>query len=268
MPVTSAVSQRLVVLGSGSARRARSPRAGPACGGQRRGDAGALGVEVVALAEPDDDDGAPRAFGERRREAPCGRRRLRRRRQRRRPDSSSPVEEPGREERRIDFGRERMTRWRLRLARAGLWHGRSGRPCSRYGSHRAGALPGRPAHKEKGLDAQHSHPWNRTHARRQDGRRPRLHRRHRPRRQRDRGRPGALRRRWPTRSRVVYGQVLQAGQGQIPSRQAQIKGGIPGEVPSETINKVCASGMRRSGSPTRRSAPATPRSPSPAAWSR
>ncbi len=46
---------------------------------------------------------------------------------------------------------------------------------------------------------------------------------------------------------VVYGQVLQAGQGQIPSRQAQIKGGIPKEVPSETINKVCASGMRAVG---------------------
>ncbi len=46
---------------------------------------------------------------------------------------------------------------------------------------------------------------------------------------------------------VVFGQVLQAGQGQIPSRQAQIKGGIPKEVPSETINKVCASGMRSVG---------------------
>jgi acetyl-CoA C-acetyltransferase len=46
---------------------------------------------------------------------------------------------------------------------------------------------------------------------------------------------------------VVFGQVLQAGQGQIPSRQAQIKGGIPKEVPSETINKVCASGMRSIG---------------------
>ena len=46
---------------------------------------------------------------------------------------------------------------------------------------------------------------------------------------------------------VVYGQVLQAGQGQIPSRQAQIKAGIPKEVPSETINKVCASGMRSVG---------------------
>src|SRR5215218_9623166 len=46
---------------------------------------------------------------------------------------------------------------------------------------------------------------------------------------------------------VVFGQVLQAGQGQIPSRQAQIKGGIPREVPSETVNKVCASGMRSIG---------------------
>src|SRR6478672_12301316 len=45
---------------------------------------------------------------------------------------------------------------------------------------------------------------------------------------------------------VVFGQVLQAGQGQIPSRQAQIKGGIPKEVSSETINKVCASGLRAS----------------------
>jgi len=46
---------------------------------------------------------------------------------------------------------------------------------------------------------------------------------------------------------VVMGQVLQAGQGQIPSRQAQIKAGIPMEVSSETINKVCASGIRAAG---------------------
>ena len=46
---------------------------------------------------------------------------------------------------------------------------------------------------------------------------------------------------------VIFGQVLQAGQGQIPSRQAQIKAEIPREVPSETINKVCASGMRTIG---------------------
>jgi len=46
---------------------------------------------------------------------------------------------------------------------------------------------------------------------------------------------------------VSFGQVLQAGQGQIPSRQAQIKAGIPREVPSETVNKVCASGLRSAG---------------------
>jgi acetyl-CoA C-acetyltransferase len=46
---------------------------------------------------------------------------------------------------------------------------------------------------------------------------------------------------------VVMGQVIQAGQGQVPSRQAQIKAGIPKEVSSETVNKVCASGMRAAG---------------------
>jgi acetyl-CoA C-acetyltransferase len=46
---------------------------------------------------------------------------------------------------------------------------------------------------------------------------------------------------------VVMGQVLQAGQGQIPSRQAQIRAGLPKEVSSETINKVCASGIRAVG---------------------
>jgi acetyl-CoA C-acetyltransferase len=43
---------------------------------------------------------------------------------------------------------------------------------------------------------------------------------------------------------VIMGQVIQAGQGQIPSRQAQIQAGIPKEVSSETVNKVCASGLR------------------------
>ena len=46
---------------------------------------------------------------------------------------------------------------------------------------------------------------------------------------------------------VVVGQVLQAGQGQVPSRQAQIRAGIPKKVSSETINKVCASGIRAAG---------------------
>ncbi|MDF2592572.1 MAG: mmgA 2 [Clostridia bacterium] len=43
---------------------------------------------------------------------------------------------------------------------------------------------------------------------------------------------------------VIMGQVLQAGCGQIPSRQATIKAGLPIEVPSETLNKVCASSFR------------------------
>lgn len=43
---------------------------------------------------------------------------------------------------------------------------------------------------------------------------------------------------------VILGTVLQAGQGQIPSRQAATKAGLPWAVTTETINKVCASGMR------------------------
>jgi acetyl-CoA C-acetyltransferase len=42
---------------------------------------------------------------------------------------------------------------------------------------------------------------------------------------------------------VIMGQVLQAGAGQIPSRQAAVAGGIPMTVPSVTINKVCLSGL-------------------------
>ncbi|OES46401.1 acetyl-CoA C-acetyltransferase [Domibacillus iocasae] len=43
---------------------------------------------------------------------------------------------------------------------------------------------------------------------------------------------------------VLFGNVLQAGQGQIPSRQAAREAGIPWEIKTETINKVCASGLR------------------------
>lgn len=43
---------------------------------------------------------------------------------------------------------------------------------------------------------------------------------------------------------VIMGMVLQGGAGQIPSRQAAVKAGLPWEVRTETINKVCASGMR------------------------
>lgn len=43
---------------------------------------------------------------------------------------------------------------------------------------------------------------------------------------------------------ALMGMVIQAGAGQIPSRQATIKAGLPVEVPSDTIGKVCASSLR------------------------
>ena len=43
---------------------------------------------------------------------------------------------------------------------------------------------------------------------------------------------------------VVMGQVLQAGVGQAPARQAAVAAGIPKEIPADTINKVCASSVR------------------------
>lgn len=46
---------------------------------------------------------------------------------------------------------------------------------------------------------------------------------------------------------VIMGNVLQAGLGQNPARQSAIKAGIPQEVPSMTINKVCGSGLRAVG---------------------
>jgi acetyl-CoA C-acetyltransferase len=42
---------------------------------------------------------------------------------------------------------------------------------------------------------------------------------------------------------VIMGQVLQAGAGQIPARQAAVKAGIPMSVPALTVNKVCLSGL-------------------------
>ena len=42
---------------------------------------------------------------------------------------------------------------------------------------------------------------------------------------------------------VIMGQVLTAGAGQIPARQAAVKGGIPMDVPALTVNKVCLSGL-------------------------
>lgn len=43
---------------------------------------------------------------------------------------------------------------------------------------------------------------------------------------------------------VIFGNVLQAGLGQNPARQAAVKAGLPVEVPALTINKVCGSGLR------------------------
>ena len=43
---------------------------------------------------------------------------------------------------------------------------------------------------------------------------------------------------------VVFGNVLQAGQGQAPARQASLGAGIPNSVPCVTVHKVCGSGMR------------------------
>ncbi len=46
---------------------------------------------------------------------------------------------------------------------------------------------------------------------------------------------------------VLFGQVLQAGEGQITARQAAVAGGMPMTVPAMTINKVCLSGMSAVG---------------------
>src|SRR6185295_18817634 len=43
---------------------------------------------------------------------------------------------------------------------------------------------------------------------------------------------------------VLMGEVLQAGVGQAPARQAAVAAGLPIEVPADTINKVCASSIR------------------------
>ena len=43
---------------------------------------------------------------------------------------------------------------------------------------------------------------------------------------------------------VIMGNILQAGLGQNPARQSAVKGGIPHEVPSVTINKLCGSGLK------------------------
>ncbi|HJS72115.1 MAG TPA: acetyl-CoA C-acyltransferase [Acidimicrobiia bacterium] len=46
---------------------------------------------------------------------------------------------------------------------------------------------------------------------------------------------------------VIFGHVLQAGEGQITARQAAVAGGLPMTIPSTTVNKVCLSGMAAIG---------------------
>src|SRR5262245_62447811 len=45
-------------------------------------------------------------------------------------------------------------------------------------------------------------------------------------------------------SEVILGQVLQAGQGQGPARQAAIKAGLPAAIPAWSVNMLCGSGLR------------------------
>jgi len=59
---------------------------------------------------------------------------------------------------------------------------------------------------------------------------------------------------------VIMGQVLSAGAGQNPARQALMHSGVPKEVPALTINAVCGSGLRLSCLPRRQSLGATAKS--------
>ncbi len=43
---------------------------------------------------------------------------------------------------------------------------------------------------------------------------------------------------------VIMGNVMSAGAGQAPARQAAIGAGLPGKVPALTVNKVCGSGLK------------------------
>ena len=223
---------------------------------ERRGDPGALGVELLALAEAD-DEGAPGALGMHQ-----GRLLVRALRPRRRALPAQRLGEvvaledqtPSRSASTSASGLSATSTRKGRQITGGALTFRSS---ELRGTDRRRTSRSRASAQTKGADAQDSHPLHRPDPLREDGRRALVPRRHRPRRHRDlrgararRGRPRQV-------QEVVFGQVLQAGQGQIPSRQAQIKAGIPREVPSETVNKVCASGMRsighrRSGDPRRR----------------
>ena len=68
-------------------------------------------------------------------------------------------------------------------------------------------------------------------------------------------------------SEVILGQILTAGQGQNPARQASIGAGIPVESPAWGVNQLCGSGLRAVALGFQAIRTAMPRSSSPAARS-
>src|SRR6056297_3287945 len=66
---------------------------------------------------------------------------------------------------------------------------------------------------------------------------------------------------------VLMGNVLSAGQGQAPARQAAVHAGIPVSTPTVTLNKMCGSGLETIVQAARRSPWATPGSSWRGAWS-
>ncbi len=65
---------------------------------------------------------------------------------------------------------------------------------------------------------------------------------------------------------VIMGNVVQAGVGQAPARQAALLAGMPDTIPAHTTNKVCGSGLKAVMLAAQASAPATRTSSSRAAW--
>ena len=102
-----------------------------------------------------------------------------------------------------------------------------------------------PARRYHSAHERRLHPVRRPNAHRQVRRRPFDRARHRPGGDGHPGRGRTVRRRRRRRStRSIMGQVIQAGAGQAPARQAALKGGLPEGVSATTINKVCGSGMK------------------------
>ena len=67
---------------------------------------------------------------------------------------------------------------------------------------------------------------------------------------------------------VIMGNVVSAGAGQAPARQAAVNGGVPATVSAVTINKVCGSGLKAVMLAAQSIKLATSASSSRAAWSR